>query len=149
MAGSKPTSPSEPPTEDAKAEQSRESKVHQVLTWILEGNAEQLIRESIQETWPSESVPSLLLEACDSVATSAANSRSFVEDFAIEAMRFLYQKQVEIGEYAGAMRAVESLHKLATAGKIAKTEPKPQPLKVADGTDNKRQRLAERIARIG
>lgn len=119
------------------------------MTWILEGNAPQLIRDAIREQWPGENVEAMLGKAIESVTTSAAKTKAFVADWSIEAMRFLYQKQVEIGDYAGAMRAVESLHKLATAGKTAASNTAPQPLKVADGTDAKRERLAQRIARLG
>lgn len=173
MAGSKRTSRKEPPTVDAKVEPaavqvaevqpplvatesakpeiSWAAKVNQVLTWILEGNSDHLIRDAIAETWPGEDEAGLVLGAFEQVATSAGKTRAAIEDWCIEAMRFLYQKQVEIGDYGGAMRAVTDLHKLATrrADPEAEKPGRKQNLRIADVGDEKRARLAARIARLG
>lgn len=102
---------------------SETAKLHQVLTWIMEGNSEHLIQEAIESTWPGDKPGPLILKAVSSVKKSAKAMRSNAADWCLEATKFLYAKQVEIGEYAGAMRAVKQIAELTTKIKF----PPPQP----------------------
>ena len=137
--------PSEPATSVSEA-----AKIHQVLTWILEGNSEHLIREAVESTWPGEDATPLIVATLRHVGRSAELTRSTAEDWSIEALKFLYQKQVEIGEYRGAMRAVRELAAMA-----AKRRPKAEQPEKDDAfprvlnVDDRRRKLAQRIARIG
>jgi len=93
-----------------------EKKLNQVLTWILEGNSEHIIREAIEETWPGEKSRPLMIAAAKRCHRDAGTLRKRVADWCLAATHFLYQKQVENGDYAGAMRAVDQISKL-TSGK--------------------------------
>ena len=141
--------PSEPTTSKPVSEA---AKIHQVLTWILEGNSEHLIREAVESTWPGEDAKPLIVATLRHVGESAELTRATAEDWAIEALKFLYQKQVEIGEFGGAMRAVRELAAMAAKRQTKVTEQPdeeggdfPRVLNV----DARRRQLAERIARIG
>jgi len=131
-------------------------KVHQILTWILEGNSEHLIREAIADTWPGEESEPLIIAAFEQVSKSGEMSHEQVQNWCFEATRFLYQKQVEIGEYAGAMRAVRQMQEISAA----RTKQEPVQKHVAhhhthelgvitnENIDEHRHRLAERIAEL-
>jgi len=135
---------------------SEAEKIHHVLTWMLEGNSEHLIREAVESTWPGEDATPLIVKTLRQVGKSAELTRETAEDWSIEALKFLYQKQVEIGEYAGAMRAVRELVTMA-----AKRSPKAQQTEHGDreddgdefprmlNVDDRKRKLAERIARLG
>lgn len=135
---------------DGAKDANNAAKIHQVLTWILEGNSEHLIREAVAETWPGEDATPLIIAAFDQVATNAEQLRGSVADWCIESMRFLYQKQVEIGEYGGAMRAITELNKLAgKSAQPAKHEGTAEAFpRILDAAD-RRKELAARIARLG
>ena len=129
---------------------SEAAKIHQVLTWMLEGNSEHLIRETVESTWPGEDATPLIVKTLRHVGKSAELTRATAEDWSIEALKFLYQKQVEIGEYGGAMRAVRELAAMATKRRPKADQPEvvetfPRVLNV----DDRRRNLAERIARRG
>ena len=98
-------------TEIAKRPPVDEKKLNQVLTWILEGNSEHIIREAIEETWPGEKSRPLMIAAAKRCRKDAGTLRGRVADWCLAATHFLYQKQVENGDYAGAMRAVEMIAK--------------------------------------
>lgn len=139
--------PSQCPTSKPVSEA---AKINQVLTWILEGNSEHLIVEAIESTWPGEKARPLILGAFRQVAANAELTRDTLADWCVESMRFLYQKQVEIGEFGGAMRAVKELAGLAKkrpaeSPKTVEDESFPRVLNVVD----RRRNLAERIARRG
>jgi hypothetical protein len=93
----------------------------------LEGNSKEAIEEAIAETWPDEKEKPLIVAAMSALRQSAKSMQSNASAWCIEALRFLYQKQVEIGEYAGAMRAVKQISDLATPAKPGATVPQQQP----------------------
>lgn len=132
---------------------SEAAKINQVLTWILQGNSEHLIVEAIESTWPGEAARPLILGAFRQVAANAELTRDTLADWCVESMRFLYQKQVEIGEYGGAMRAVREL--AAMAGRRSGGKDKPKPAEEGESfprvlnVDDRRRSLAERIAKRG
>lgn len=94
------------------------AKINQILTWIMEGNSEHLIQEAVEATWPGEDSAPLILKAVRGVKKSAKTMRANAADWCIEATKFLYAKQVEIGEYTGAMRAVKQIAELTTKVKF-------------------------------
>lgn len=131
---------------------SEAAKIQQVLTWMLEGNSEHLIREAIEGTWPGERAEPLMLKTIAAMSDSAEKTRRTITDWSVEALRFLYQKQVEIGEFTGALRTVGELRKLAEnkgAGKPAKETVTPDTFPRVLNVDARKRELAERIARLG
>ena len=126
------------------------AKIQQVTTWILEGNSKEAIEEAIGEMWPSEQRHLLIDAAVSTMNRSAASLRESAADWCLESLRFLYQKQVEIGEYTGAMRAVKQICDLAipkTAG--AQAPPAPPNVNVqVNIADDGRNRVAEFAERV-
>lgn len=133
---------------------SEAAKLHQVLTWIMEGNSEHLIQEAIESTWPGDKPGPLILKAVRSVKKSAKSLRTNAADWCLEATKYLYQKQVEIGEYAGAMRAVKQIAELTTKVKAQPIQPtaSSQPVTVNVGVqidaDTRRTRIREIAERV-
>jgi hypothetical protein len=123
--------------------------MQQVMTWILEGNSSEAIEEAISETWTGENPEPLILSAMSALNRSATTLRANAADWCLESLRFLYQKQVEIGEYAGAMRAVKQICDLALP-KVAGAQVPPAPnvnvqVNIADDGRNRVAEFAERI----
>ena len=121
-------------------------KLHQVLTWMLEGNSEHLIREAIKDTWPGEDAAPLILAAIEHVSQRADAARETLQDWCLEATRFLYQKQVEIGDYTGALRTVKELNAMAKKKPSTKQAKFPR---ISPNDQDRKQELAARIARLG
>jgi hypothetical protein len=124
--------------------------VQQVTTWILEGNSTEAIEEAITETWPGEQREPLIVAAMSALNRSATSLRDNAADWCLESLRFLYQKQVEIGEYAGAMRAVKQICDMALP-KAAGPQAPPAPpnvnvqVNIADDGRNRVAEFAERV----
>lgn len=88
-------------------------RVDQVARWILTGARELDVIEAIQTTWPEAEISGLLADAVKSLAASGKLSPSIVRGWCFEAARSLYQKMVEIGDFAGALAAVKQIHAMA------------------------------------
>lgn len=85
----------------------------QVAKWILTGAREADVLEAIATTWPDRQARPLIVAAMDSFAESGQVSRSAVRGFVFEATRDLYRQMREIGDFAGALRALKQLVDLA------------------------------------
>lgn len=131
-------------------DETQAAKVNQVVTWLLEGNRDHLIREAIEETWPDADATELILAAMQAVENNARDMRGRAEDWALESLRFIYAKQIEIGEYAAAVGTVKQIHAL-TAKHTPKTVSHTHhfgPITAAN-IDDVRNRIAARIIDIG
>ena len=130
------------------------AKLQQVLTWILEGQSEHAIRETIAETWPDEAASPLILAAIDQLNSGSNRTHAEVKNWCIEATKFLYQRQVEIGDFTGAMRAVKQINDLSADR--ATTTPEPRRVEhhhtheiTVENFEEHRRRIAARIVGIG
>lgn len=121
--------------------------VNQIVKWILEGNSEQAIREGIRDTWPTASEQPLIAAAIESIIRAGEATRSTIDAWAIEAVKFLYAKQVEIGEYAGAMRAVKMLVDLAATKPEPERSPTPITAEIItyENFEDQRRRLLSHV----
>lgn len=129
---------------------SQTAKIQQVIRWILEGNTREAIEEAIADTWPDEKHKPLIVAAMSALKRSARSMRTNATAWCIESLRFLYQKQVEIGEYAGAMRAVKQIADLAMPKSSSPPLPAPAPnvnvqVNIADADRNRVIEFAERV----
>ena len=132
-------------------ELSAEGKVDQVATWILEGQTDFAIREAIAGTWPDE-LPDNILALASALIMKMGGLH-------VARIEFLYRKQIEIGEFNGAMRAVKMAMDVSagTAGTPVKTVEHNHTHTIDVITDENleehRKRLSERltarIARLG
>ena len=89
------------------------ARVEQALKWILTGARDADIVEAISTTWPEQALGPLLAAAMQSLAASAETDNAVVRGFCFEATKDLYRRMVEIGDFAGALRAIKQLHELA------------------------------------
>lgn len=102
-------------TDDAATPQPQDVTVDQVVSWILDGNSETTIRDSVKNLAGILNADPLILDA-----------RQWIEQnggWQICATRHVYQKQMEIGEYNGAGRSLQSLQKLEESKRTSETRP--------------------------
>lgn len=90
------------------------NQLKQVYDWVLDGHDEHHIREAILAEWPDSDPPILLSAALDKLAHSADFNEALLLGFCLEATRHLYQRMMTIGDFSGALKAIQQLHKLAT-----------------------------------
>lgn len=88
--------------------------VQQVVTWILEGNDQVTIRQGIAQQvnakeWPPVNPDALIIAALETIHGNATHSQG-LKDWSIEALKLLYKKQVEIGEFAAACKTIERIN---------------------------------------
>lgn len=87
--------------------------VEQISKWILTGNRDADVLEAIQTTWPGRDPGPLIATAIASFAAAGQVNRAAVRGFAFEATKDLYRQMREIGDFAGALRALKQLVDLA------------------------------------
>ena len=115
-------------SDDKSPELSDAAKIQQVVTWTVEGNAVVHIRESIKTQWPTADADQLIAAAETEIENAGG--------LHVACLRFLYQKQIEIGEFTAAARTLRDLTKTNFADK------KPTP---KDDLDERKRRLSDRL----
>lgn len=86
----------------------------QVIQWLLEGHSDAHIRQAIATVWPEHNPDKLAESAVEHFEAAAACDPKVIVGWALEAYRHLYQKSIQIGDFAGAMKAVKELVAIAT-----------------------------------
>lgn len=90
--------------------------VHQVFLWIVQGATEYQVRESIAQEFPAENGDALIVAAVDKIGEAANYQPETMRAWCIEAYRELYRKMFQIGDFAGALRAVKQLADMMAKG---------------------------------
>lgn len=90
-----------------------ERRVDQVVRWLLTGARDSDVVEAIRATWPDQDLPPLLAAAVADLAKAGTFNRAVLRGWCFEATKHLYHRMVEIGDFAGALRAVRQLADLA------------------------------------
>lgn len=129
----KRTKPPPPPQELAAPplpplNQPTNEQLQQVQDWILQGNSEHLIRESIADEFPDASPVALITGVLNHfVEVASLNEVALLGTYGwcLEASKEMYRRMVETGDYAGALRAIKQIKELADQA-IALTPP-PEP----------------------
>ncbi len=98
-------------------------QLQQVYAWVLDGHDEHHIREAILAEWPDAKPPVLLAAAVEQLAKSADFDEALLLGFCLEATRHLYERMLSIGDFSGALKAIQQLHKLAATTPPIPTEP--------------------------
>jgi hypothetical protein len=98
--------------QDLAALSTQAARANQALRWILEGASEYDILEAMQQAWPCADHAAILLAAVDQIRDASRMDRTVVAGFCAEATRDLYRRMVEIGDFAGALRAIRQLREL-------------------------------------
>lgn len=87
--------------------------VEQIAKWILTGAREADVLQAVAQTWPDRDARPLIAEAIEQFVAADQVSRAAVRGFAFEATKDLYRQMREIGDFAGALRALKQLVDLA------------------------------------
>ena len=83
--------------------------VAQCLKWTLAGHSEGDILEALQEQFPTENTRDTITAVINHLRASGNADADVIRGWCIEATRQLYLKMNEIGDYAGALKAVKQL----------------------------------------
>lgn len=92
---------------------SEPERIECVVKWILTGAREMDVLEAIQAHWPNTDHRPLVAAAVGQLADAGNFDGGVVRGFCVEATKQLYRQMVELGDFAGALRAVQLLHRMA------------------------------------
>ncbi len=87
-------------------------KANQVYTWILSGASDFDIAEAITASFPGSDPLPLLKAAIARIHDAAKLDPQTVLGFCFEATRDMYRRMVEVGDFAGACRAIRQMRDL-------------------------------------
>lgn len=90
----------------------------QVIAWLIEGNRDADVIESLREQFPHADPAALLSAAVDRFEQSANSRLSVIVGWSLEAYRELYRKALAAGDLEAARKALKEL--VATAGKYVR-----------------------------
>lgn len=79
------------------------------MLWLLEGNRTEDVAQAIAARFPGEDPAKLLHAAGDHFATVAGADPLVIRGWCLEALREMYRRMVDIGDYAGALKAIKEL----------------------------------------
>ena len=90
---------------------------YQTLKWITAGHDEKQIREALAAKYPDADPAKTLRAVMEHLANVGAADPQVIDGWCFESARDLYQKMVEVGDFANALRAIKEIHRLAHGGK--------------------------------
>lgn len=90
-----------------------ESDVIKVYQMLLEGHSKGDILEAIAQLYPNRDANKLIASAMESFSIISSEQSDTVKGWCMEATRDLFRKLNEVGDYDGALRAVQQFHKIA------------------------------------
>jgi len=93
-----------------------DEQLRQVQEWILQGQSEHAIRDSIATEFPGTDPLQLVTGVMDHfLRVATIDHRALVTTYGwcLEATKETYRRILETGEYAGALRAIKQIKELA------------------------------------
>lgn len=109
-----------------------EKALSESIKLTLEGNSEADIREWLAGTYPDIKANKVLKQIPEYLKEKAREDKEVVLGFCIESARELYRNLVKIGDFTGALKALQELAKLS---KSSKQGLKQETALVADGKE--------------
>jgi hypothetical protein len=100
-----------------KSAVSHEDRVHQVFQWIIGGASEREIEQAAAKEWPDVKCRPLIVTAMKGIAKSARPDPEAVEGWGFEALRVVYQRALEAGDFSAALRAIKQIVELSRKGR--------------------------------
>lgn len=88
-------------------------KVHQVFKWIIAGATKRDIEGAIAQQFPNEAPMPLILAVMEQLHEAGKFDAQTIQGWCFEAYRDLYRRMVEVGDFAGAVRAVKQIAELS------------------------------------
>ncbi len=106
-----------PPDQALKSVNSGEMKcsgppLDQVIKWLVEGHSDGDIVDAIGQFWPDESAEDLINAGLDKITDAGKVEPALIDGWCLMARRELYRRMLEIGDFAGALRATEKIESL-------------------------------------
>ena len=83
------------------------------MQWLLAGHDERQITEALAVQHPGRKPQAILTAVIDHLQRQGQADPDVVRGWAIEATRVIYQKMMDIGDYANAMKAIKQIMSLA------------------------------------
>lgn len=96
------------------ADNGHPSSVEDVVTWYCQGLDLREIRAKLKQTHPRSDGAKAIAKAVDHFAAAARCDVSVVVGWALESMRLIYGRQIELGDYAEAAKTVRQIVMIAT-----------------------------------
>lgn len=98
----------------------KENIIAQVQRLIVQGHGKADVLEWLKKEHPKEKGEALYKKAVAFFTDHAMNKIERL-GFCQESARYLYQKMVEVGDYSGALRAIQEVAKLSDSYETAKS----------------------------
>jgi len=93
----------------------------QVIAWLLDGRRDEDILADLTIYFPDVRAKAVLAEVVEHFEAIATGDKTVLVGWAIEALRDLYRRMIEAGEFEGALRAVKELAALVGKHKSARS----------------------------
>lgn len=114
-------SPSTPPA-TLPVVATMDTQINQVLEWIVAGNTEHDIRESIAKHYPGVDASMLIARAFMRIASDSRATPEGVIAWTFAAGRHIYKKMVEANDFGGSLKALKFIQDTAVRLKPMKDE---------------------------
>jgi hypothetical protein len=105
--------PTGDPTKSTSISTTKCNPFEEVKTWFLDGHTAAEIREAINQRHgkTAKQADALIAKVLDHFEEIGTADNTVIRGWGLEAQRHLYQKMVEIGDYANAARLVRDMMK--------------------------------------
>jgi hypothetical protein len=140
--------PSQPAQVPAKVTTFDPEIIQQVVNWILEGHDRVSICRACRDQWPELDPVDLIIAAAQVIKANAAHSAD-LKSWSVEALKLLYKKQFEIGEFSAAARTLNQINEYNEAHTAPPPAPAAAPLASMDLADRGDIRLITRAVKSG
>lgn len=113
-AGNDETSPADQASKSANSGEIKCSRppLQQVIKWLVEGHSDGDILEAVAQHFPDESADKLIEAGLDEIALASKVDHEVIAGWCLMARRELYRRMLEIGDFAGALKATEKIESL-------------------------------------
>lgn len=89
------------------------ARIEQVFKWIISGHSEYDINEAIGAQWPEEKTKPLIVAAIQKIRDTGTIDAKTLNGWCFESTRDIYRRMIEIGDFAGALKAIKQLAEFA------------------------------------
>lgn len=121
-----------------------EKALSESIKLTIEGNTEADIREWLSQTYPDIKATKILKLIPEYLKEKAGEDKTVILGFCLEATKDLYRNLLKIGDFTGALKAIQELSKLS---KSTNQSAKEQPISDDGEGQNKHDLL--RLVRNG
>jgi hypothetical protein len=95
-----------------------------VQSWILDGQTLEHVRDAVRQIYPDADPETLIKDTMRAFVDVAREPDEAIRGWCMAATRHLYRQMNSVGDFVGALRAVQVLDRLATRSRVRGTAPK-------------------------